>query len=998
MQRLRLLTLAALIGALVWLPGCDNPACVFGGNCFGGGVTGTLGTQAATVPNNNEWLTTAVPTVERFVPTGTPTVDTRTPLVVVFSESMSSSGMQTLFLLQDSNGAPSPSLASLLGDGRVLVLLPTTALTAGETYTLSYNAAAQVQDRNGQALVIPTDRVLTTFTVSATNAITPKLVFNWPGDNAIHQGGKGEVLAVFDRPLDPTTLDATTFHVQVNAADLATPIDPTTLSLAGGVTHDARVVRWRNVDPAGAPLALGLDAAVSIELSPTGHLLKDLAGNSVPHTVFDYHTLAFASPLSASITSDPTDAIGIDSISGPETLAVRVLLDGAQAGDRLGIYEIGTDPDPAQQNPKLICLARDVAITAPYTDFTLTAGELDLRATSSPLKARFKEGEVHFALTLRRGTAESPITLLDTDDTSAGEQAAILDTTPPTLLGLGPTGTNTSLYRSDMRDLVVSGRASEILRAATVTTVLGDNMGGIATPPAVVGSIAGGLFIARPVPLGTIDPSLMPLEFQLTIYDRALNHAGPLSSTFQQIGVVGPGNTDFTQITVHVYDAVTNAPISGATVATHEWLFGGVTGLGEQTTNAAGYALMQASINLGRNILSVRASGYEFFTFDGVTVDRVDILLHPLLSAGATVEGTVSSSAPQIALYTGLVADSRLADPLKLFEPVSSCTYDPTAQLFTCPYDPYPIESRRIGALSAFAIFTPPSVLLYTPAAFLKAATLEFPVGPAAPGEAVVNDQAHRHMLDQPGLDPEEAAIDAPAQLLTTTNFPLLAGDPQVSIEATSPGMPGTVVVGVGAAFTDALPPGAFAIRAAYPGSVDGIQDNPDDLLGEYVTAGAIDPDLKLRMQVVDPDGNVGGVRPRLSSNPVAEDPPAACALGVIPIDLDPFGEANTLYFTDVLPDSAGEPGLYRVVLTDIDGARWVIWTTDPPDAKGPEVQMHLPFFGPGISFPLAPGDLQCRISSFAWPAFDNTNFLWSDIEREFDLYSHSTLLTVTPP
>jgi hypothetical protein len=34
----------------------------------------------------------------------------------------------------------------------------------------------------------------------------------------------------------------------------------------------------------------------------------------------------------------------------------------------------------------------------------------------------------------------------------------------------------------------------------------------------------------------------------------------------------------------------------------------------------------------------------------------------------------------------------------------------------------------------------------------------------------------------------------------------------------------------------------------------------------------------------------------------------------------------------------------------------------------------------------------------FAWPALDPANFLWTDVEREFDLFSHSKLLTVTPP
>jgi len=163
------------------------------------------------------------------------------------------------------------------------------------------------------------------------------------------------------------------------------------------------------------------------------------------------------------------------------------------------------------------------------------------------------------------------------------------------------------------------------------------------------------------------------------------------------------------------------------------------------------------------------------------------------------------------------------------------------------------------------------------------------------------------------------------------------------------------------------------------------------------VLNGTLDPDLRLRMQVMDGAGNVGGVRPRFSSNPVAEDPPAAADLGLVPMDVDPLGLADVLNFTDVLPDSAGQPGLYRVVLTDLDGTRWVIWTTDPPDVRGPEVQVRLPFLD-GLGLPLAPGDLECRIDMYAWPALDQAAFLWTDVEREFDLFSHSTVLPVTPP
>lgn len=998
MQRLRLSALFALAGAALWLPGCDNPACVFGGNCFGGGTSGVLGTNPASVPVDNEWLSPTAPTVQRFSPSGAASVDSRTPLVIVFSESMASSGMTSLFVLKISNGSPVAVLATLVGDGRVLVLLPVQALTAGETYTLNYNANSQVQDLNGQVLAIPTNTQLTSFNVSATNADTPKLVTTWPVDKFTFCGEKGEVLAFFDRPLDPTTLDSDSFHVQVNAVDITPPVNPTTLVLAGGLANDARVVRWRDVDASGNPIGLGLNAAVTLDMSSTTHQLKDVAGHALPHTTVGYHTAPFGAPVAAEISSVPNDAIGIDSVSGPATLAVHVTLEGAQNGDRLGLYLFGTDPS-VTSNPPLICFAREVHLVAPFTDFTLTAQEIDLLASAAPFRARFADGNVNFAFELRRGSNSSPITLLDVDSTHAGAQAPILDTVPPTLLGLSDSGTVVSSFRSDMRDLVVVGRASEALRAAKVTTTLGDNSGGGADPPPVVGS-TGDLFVCRPVPLGLVDPAQQPLAFQLTIYDRALNKAGPLSSSFDQIGAVGPGNASYTSIAVRVFDAYTLAPIAGAQVHTHESDRTGVYSVADLVTDSNGFVQMPASVAGGRNILTVDAStqGYELFTFDGVTVDRVDVPLHPLLNQDATVEGNVTAAAPQIELYTGLVADSRLDDPGKIFEPVSLCSYDPAAQLFSCPYAPYPILSRRAGAQSAFAVFVPPTILLYTPAAFLKAATFEIPVGPADPGDALVDDQAHRHLLDDPTLDPEEAAIDAPPQLLTSTNYPALSGAPLISIETTSPGMPGTAVVGVGHAFTDAMPPGSFAVRAAYPGDVDGIQDNPNDQLGSYVIQGTFDADLRLRMQLLDTDGNVGGVRPRFSSNPVASDPPAAAGLGVIPIQPDLLGLADVLSFTDVLPDSAGEPGLYRVTLTDGNGGRWVIWTPDQPDALGPELQVRLALLGPGFTFPMAPGDLECRISMFAWPALDPANFLWTDVEREFDLFSHSKLLTVTPP
>lgn len=996
--RPRLLPWLALLALVLALPGCDNPACVFGGNCFGNGGNGALGSEAASVPSNNEWIAPEAPKVDRVAPSAGTAVDSRSPIVVVFSESMAPSGLANAFQLQSLSGVPAPITTALIGDGRVLVLLPVQPLTAGEQYTLGYNTNATVQDRNGQPLVIPTNTELVSFTVADTNSNTPKLVTTWPLDGALAQGAKGELIAVFDRPLDATTLDPTSFRVLVDGAVPSPNPEPVVLTLAGGLQTETRVVRWRFADASGNPLSLGQDKPVSFEISPSGHALEDAQGHAVPNSLTDYRTAAFGSPTAIAITSEPSDAIGIDSISGPANLAIQVTLAGAQQGDLLGIFLFGTDPTVLQQ-PPLICIARSVALTAPFTDFTLTADELALASSTAPLKARFADGSLNLAFQVRRGSLSSPITLLDTDATTSGVQPPLLDTVAPTLSGLSTSGTDSTTLVSSLRDLVVVGRASESIRAATVTTALGDNLGGGTAAPAVSGSHSSGLFVAAPVPLGVIDPAQLPLDFQLTIYDRALNHVGPLTASFRQVGASGPGNAVFSEITVHVFDAASLAPIVGAHVHTHEDIGGLLLSIADFDTDANGDLTIEASA-LGETVLTVDASdqGYELFTFDGVTVDRVDVPLAAQTQAGATVEGAVSSTNAQVALSTGGVADSRRAQPNELFAPVQSCGFQSNVQRFVCPYDPVAIASRRIGATSALATLPPASLLLYTPLGFLKGVALQIPMPPASPGAAQEQDLAYPALLDEASLSSEERAIDAPAQILTTTFYPALLGDPLVSVEGLSPGIPGAVVVGAGLAFGDGLPAGSFTVRAAYPGAVDGIQDDANDALGRYVQSGTIEADLRLRVQVSDIDGNTAGVRPRFSAGSGTVDPPAPPALGLIPIDLDIAGLSYNLSFTDVLPDSDSQTGLYRVTVTDSAGKRWVVWRTDRPDAAGGELLVHLPFVATGTSFPLAAGDLDCQVALFAWPSFDATQFLWSDIEREYDRFAFSTTLTVTPP
>jgi hypothetical protein len=86
------------------------------------------------------------------------------------------------------------------------------------------------------------------------------------------------------------------------------------------------------------------------------------------------------------------------------------------------------------------------------------------------------------------------------------------------------------------------------------------------------------------------------------------------------------------------------------------------------------------------------------------------------------------------------------------------------------------------------------------------------------------------------------------------------------------------------------------------------------------------------------------------------------------------------------------------VTVSDTTGASWTVWRIDPSDASGPDVVVHLPYVGVGATFPLTPGTLRAQVSAFAWPDLDPAEFLWSDVEREQDVYCHAPRVPFTPP
>ncbi|MFO1009585.1 MAG: Ig-like domain-containing protein [Planctomycetota bacterium] len=995
----RLLALAALLAALplAVLPGCDSPACVFGGNCDGTGAGG-IGVNPATFPTDGVWIDPADPTVTSVFPTGT-SVDTRSPIVVTFSESMSPTNLNIAFELVASgaaSGAVPFGVNALVGEGRMLVLVPLTPLLPSTDYTLQYRQGTSFQDLTGQVITQPSDRVVAEFSTGATDPTLPTLLTTWPPDGATDMSRTGELVAVFSRPMNAASVSDASFVVTINGS--APAFDPVAqpLSVNNGLTTDTRVFRYRSVDGSGTPQAFAASGQVQVSLSPTGHAITDSSANALAATTFDYRVAAFSPPAAAAITSAPSDAIGIDQISGPANLAIELAIPDGVSGDSAVVTFFGTkvQTDP---NPPLIALQRTVALEAPFTTFTFTAAELDLVASNSPLTARVADGSIAFAFQLKRGTKLSPVKLLDVDPVTSGVQHAVLDTVAPTLTGLGTSGTVVATFRSDLRDLVITGRANEALRSVLVETPSdGDNdVNGDGVPP-VAGANASGLFVAGPVNLGLTGASI---PYTVTIFDRALNSGGSVSGTFRQVGAQGPGSTPLgTDIAVEVVDATTLAPISGATVFAHEDVGGSVSELETDVTDASGFAAVTSSV-FGDTLVTVFATGYDLVTIEGVLSDRLSIALRPTSLSNAGAGGLATTTESTFNVFTKNVADSRFPSGSDRLANVASCSFDNTQSRFECPFGPAVVLPREIGAQSLFGVQVPTSLFLYSPLTFLHGFSFSLPVGPVNPGATGTTELDVPFLLSDPDTDPEERAIDGPPLALSTVNYLGITGSPRVTIEAIAAGVHGTAVVGQGVAFDLAPPSTNWGVRAAYPGAVDGIQDVPTDQLGRFVRSRAIDADLMVRVEVVDADGNRGASRPRFSSSPVTVTPPAPPLLdATTPIAANGGGVALDVQFVDVLPDALSEPGVYRATFTDTAGRRWTVLRPDLDDASGPNVVVHLPLIGTGTTLPLAAGDLECVVEAFAWPTLDVANLAWTDLEREFELRSVTASQTLTPP
>ena len=1004
----RVFALSALLLASSALSGCDNVTCVYTTGCRD---TGGPDESLAKRPVDGSWIADSLPTITAVFPKGED-VHPSSPVVLVFSESINADTIEDVFEIEalENNLFQSPieiSSQALLADGRVLVLFPSADLPQG-AYRVQLvggspvtgnpfggNAEPQapgdpVTDLTGQELdVTPGTTIGEVFTVSPRPPDEPRVIATWPPDTDAAASQSTAIVVVFDREIDASTVTDASFDVKENNA--APTLDPVAQPLIVETT-ETRVFIWQNADSLGvvAPLAVG--AQLVVELGKGAPIL-DLAGKALEADPYSFTIAPFAAPLSATITSFPSDAIGRQNLiaNGTEDLTVEVDLLDAEDGDLLDLFLFGTST--REIDPHLIHLPRQIELAGAetITMATFTVSDIDLAKDDDPNEARFADGPVTFAFRLRRGATISPLRVLDVDLTSVGIQDPVLDTIAPTILELEFGGGLTSVSVSNVRDLVLSGTADSVIRSVEVSATDGGPTMTNGTLPPVVGSRVDGEFIpflAAPVPLGVLASG--SAMFTAVAYDEAFNASSPVSGTFLQRGGVGPGVfTNGDTLAVDVFDAETLLPLARALVMVHADMGDGINyplTNGWGFTAADGTFLLATDVGAIASIVTVDLAGYDLFTFHGVSSDLISI---PLVASGfgtsAWVEGDVLAQDAAIELFLpGLdrrMDDSRRASDAPRAYSTAACIPNPE---FACAFGPEPIVPGRIGVQTFLAgKLTEVGATSFDPGSVIEAFCLETPL------RAVASGEFHDTTFTLPFLlrfvdEDEEKPDELTKFTLDATFAAVTLEDPLVTVEANVPGVAGTVAVGIGLPFME-NGVNEWTIRSARPGAV-----SPTGFFG---VNGTVDTDLFVRCEL-RVDGNVSGVRPRISDlESLAE--PRRILTSRVPILTSPApatgttgGASYDVRFDDAIPDQALEAGLYRVHLVDSTGRGWTLFKLDTPGVG--EISVHVPDVGAAGGMSLADGPIECSLAVFAWRTFAPDEFLWTDIEREHDLFGRA--------
>ncbi|MDF1836403.1 MAG: Ig-like domain-containing protein [Planctomycetota bacterium] len=970
--------------SLVGLAGCDNPACVFstqGCNTSGSGENG-VGTAAASLPEDGNIILGALPTLEQALPSGDGAWP-GTPVALRYSESMNPESLSGAFALVDRfSGTPFPiaNPPVIMGDGRLVVLQPLAPLPDGRSYNVTLAPGALVTDVTGQEWSAVPGDLIASFSTDERVDPLPQVLMTVPADGDVDVSDLTEVSVVFDRAMNPTTFGAGSMFVRVGG------VEPSPNPLASAATTNGTPIpsawTWASTDVFGSRVSLGAGSSVTLSLSPNGFELEDTDAGALEATDVTFQLGDVAAPVGGTKPFGAQDAIGASDLADLVTPVLQIeLAQLSQAGDELFVYIFGESLDGSE----ILAFERRVPLAGGVALVDLLSSDLQL--LDGVGDGLLRDGTIRVAVRMARGVDQSSVRMLDGSPALDGIQDFIFDLTVPEIVSMGFSPEPTNILITDQRDLTVFGIAREAMAGVRVTSAFGDNVT-VLDPPPLVQFGLGNVFVAASAPLGIVDPTMGPVAFSIEPFDNAFNTpAAPYNGFWSQVGVASTGALlPAAEIQVWVIDAETLLPVENARVITHQDN-GGLTFLEADDTGPLGVLTLDAA-GVGETVVTVDAAGFDLFTFHGAPRAVMQVLLHRTTQTPAQWEGQVQAASPGAPLQglDVLVSDTRLNLGGPLARRTGACTLDNNANLYRCGFGP---EVGRIGRVG-FGTFVAADLSLaqvaFHPLIFLRAFGWETGQSTlVTSGFGVPSIIGVDALLTSGSV--EELPIEVPAQVVSRAAAPslgVLIEEPRVYVDGLSPGMDRPILVGMGITYSSGAD--TWDVRSAIPGVVDGVEDNVTDELGVLVEYGTLLPDHFLRIEAEDVDGNLSVVRRHLSALGATLFLPEVANLQSPASGANTGGSSYGLVLLDSLRDAQGMDGLYKAQLTDSTGRGWSLWHRDVPDGAG-VINIQVPEIATAGGTPLVNGTIVCRTTMIAAPGLDTTQFMWSDLHREAELY-----------
>ena len=897
---------------------------------------------------------------------------TNVPIVVEFSESVNQASIQptspagldgrVVVRVKGSTQAL-PCQYDFLGNGRLLVLRPVTALSNAQTPVYQVVLLPDARDADGVRFDVPTDgTVLSEFQVNQDAALTDgRILATFPRDNARDAARENGVVVVFDRPANQATLVGDNLLVRpagggAISSELSTPLN--TVGIA-----DTRVVQWapdtvlagsaRHELVVTAAITFGQDGVLDFR-GRTPFLRFDTVGPEAPTAV------ELANPL-------PGFANKINRANFAGIQLVVTIPASALAGDRVRVRVYGGDAlTTGTGDLGFVERSADVVANGAQSvtlDFSGSLGTLN--------RPKFDDGSVTFSAQLLRGSQGSGFMQ---QPSSAG---ARFDLTPPTLVRAGPPASVSGAdIVSDTEWLAFYGVASEAIASATL--VAPASPVAFAASVDLFGSDDTGRFVMQPFFVGR-DPA--PRPYSLTMVDRAGNSiaSAAVGNVVQRGFVTG---TFVDTLTVEAYDQGTLRPIASATVLVDPGApTKPATGQLVGTTDATGRVSF-AGLAAGPYTVTIVRAGYDLISLFETQAAFVSLPLRPVQAATATLQGTVTF-VPSPGT-TAVVSCNTVDDRSVLGTRTSNAAPGTIPDLTIVP--------NRMSVLTAFTSPGEPTTKPTFGAQGYQmfGATLSVPGPPAAPAEPGSTTRQTLTLLpstsavgSQIGPYTEDFSL---ATGLDTAN--LVNGRPLVRVMASLRGFEGQVMVGLG--FATSAGGGGFAIDSTWglPAVTGYVVFGPD----YWVTTEARDTGGRVSRHRALLDVTTG--QPAFGLNPIAIPtitPPAA-----------PLSASPALDFADVVDPllSPGGIGLVQVTARAADGRSWRLLLTDRDAATGTD----------SVQFPdLATGNV-AGLGAGTWTAFVEARLLFSvfggtsdslvlsERNREELLYARSATLSLTVP